>query len=119
MSRFQPFLECSACAARSEIRELVNLCTVCGGPLLVRYSFHRDPALRQEIAKRAPSMWRYAEVLRIDKMSEAVTLGEGITPLLSSRLFANVFIKDESKNPTRSFKARGMAAAVTMAKRLG
>ncbi len=64
-------------------------------------------------------MWRYAEVLPIDKMSDAVTLGEGITPLLPSHLFSNVFIKDESKNPTRSFKARGMAAAVTMAKRLG
>jgi threonine synthase len=119
VNRFPPHLECSACGARSEIRELVNLCTACGAPLLVRYSFHRDPALRQEIAKRAPSMWRYAEVLPIDKMSDAVTLGEGITPLLPSRQFANVFIKDESKNPTRSFKARGMAAAVTMAKRLG
>ncbi|MGZ7037391.1 MAG: threonine synthase, partial [Thermoanaerobaculia bacterium] len=97
----------------------MNLCPACGGPLLVRYSFHRDQALRQEIAKRAPSMWRYAEVLPIDRMSDVVTLGEGITPLLSSRQFQNVFIKDESKNPTRSFKARGMAAAVTMAKRLG
>ncbi|MGZ7077913.1 MAG: threonine synthase [Thermoanaerobaculia bacterium] len=119
MNRFPPHLECSACGARSDIRELVNLCPACGGPLLVRYSFHRDQALRQEIAKRAPSMWRYAEVLPIDKMSDVVTLGEGITPLLSSRQFQNVFIKDESKNPTRSFKARGMAAAVTMAKRLG
>ncbi|MGZ4807896.1 MAG: threonine synthase [Thermoanaerobaculia bacterium] len=119
MNRFPPHLECSACGARSDIRELVNLCPACGGPLLVRYSFHRDQALRQEIAKRAPSMWRYAEVLPIDRMSDVVTLGEGITPLLSSRQFQNVFIKDESKNPTRSFKARGMAAAVTMAKRLG
>jgi threonine synthase len=119
MSRFQPYLECSACAARSEIHDLVNLCTACGGPLLVRYSFHRDPALRQEIAKRPPTMWRYAEVLPIEKLTEAVTLGEGITPLLRSRDHQNLFIKDESKNPTRSFKSRGMAAAVTMAKRLG
>ena len=119
MSRFPPHLECSACGAQSEIRELVNLCPKCGGPLLVRYSFHRDQALRQEIAKRAPSMWRYCEVLPIEKMSEIVTLGEGATPLLPSREFTNVYIKDESKNPTRSFKARGMAAAVTMAKRLG
>src|SRR4051812_49464120 len=116
MSRFQPFLECSACAARSEIRELVNLCTVCGGPLLVRYSFHRDPALRQEIAKRAPKMWRYAEVLPIEKLSEAVTLGECITPLLPLRVHADVFIKDQSKNPTCSFKSRCFAAALTMAK---
>jgi threonine synthase len=61
-------------------------------------------------------MWRYKEVL---PQVEPVTLGEGITPLLRSRLFANVWIKDESKNPTRSFKSRGMAAAVSVAKSLG
>ena len=61
-------------------------------------------------------MWRYAEVL---PEAEPITLGEGITPLLRSRKFENVWIKDESKNPTRSFKSRGMAAAVTMAKKLG
>ena len=119
MTRFPPYLECSACGARSEIHDLVNLCPKCGGPILVRYSFHRDPALRQEISKRAATMWRYAEVLPVEKPGDVVTLGEGITPLLRSREFPNVFIKDESKNPTRSFKARGMAAAVTMAKRLG
>ena len=61
-------------------------------------------------------MWRYAEVLPAD---EGITLGEGITPLLRSTQFENVWIKDESKNPTRSFKSRGMAAAVTMAARNG
>lgn len=61
-------------------------------------------------------MWRYAEVL---PDAEPVTLGEGITPLLPSRQLPNVWIKDESKNPTRSFKSRGMAAAVTVAKKLG
>jgi threonine synthase len=64
-------------------------------------------------------MWRYLDVLPVDDESEIVTLGEGITPLLPSRSRRNVLIKDESKNPTRSFKARGMAAAVTMAKKLG
>jgi len=64
-------------------------------------------------------MWRYADVLPIDSDEEIVTLGEGLTPLLRSRDRANVYIKDESKNPTRSFKSRGMAAAVTMAKKLG
>ncbi len=64
-------------------------------------------------------MWRYLDVLPIDDESEIVTLGEGITPLLPSRSRRNVLIKDESKNPTRSFKARGMAAAVTMARKLG
>ena len=61
-------------------------------------------------------MWRYAEVLPAD---DGITLGEGITPLLQSTQLENVWIKDESKNPTRSFKSRGMSAAVTMAKRNG
>lgn len=65
------------------------------------------------------TMWRYFEVLPADSEDEIVTLGEGLTPLLPSRSHANVFIKDESKNPTRSFKSRGMAAAVTMARKLG
>jgi threonine synthase len=64
-------------------------------------------------------MWRYAEVLPAGDGDEIVTLGEGITPLLKSKQFDNVWFKDESKNPTRSFKSRGMAAAVTMAKALG
>jgi threonine synthase len=64
-------------------------------------------------------MWRYIDVLPVDDEREIVTLGEGLTPLLPSRERANVYIKDESKNPTRSFKSRGMAAAVTMAKKLG
>src|SRR5258706_16345942 len=61
-------------------------------------------------------MWRYAEVLRYAK---PVTLGEGFTPMLPSHESANVFVKDEGLNPTGSFKARGMSAAVTMAKHYG
>jgi len=64
-------------------------------------------------------MWRYREVLPPVDDADIITLGEGITPLLPSHTMANVYIKDESKNPTRSFKSRGMAAAVTMAKKLG
>ena len=61
-------------------------------------------------------MWRYAEVL---PDATAVSLGEGFTPMLPSREFANVYIKDEGLNPTGSFKARGMSAAVTMARHYG
>jgi threonine synthase len=64
-------------------------------------------------------MWRYADVLPVDADDEIVTLGEGLTPLLPSREHPGTYIKDESKNPTRSFKSRGMAAAVTMARKLG
>src|SRR2546423_11203027 len=64
-------------------------------------------------------MWRYVDVLPVESEAEIVTLGEGCTPLLRSTRHENVWIKDESKNPTRSFKSRGMAAAVTMAARNG
>jgi threonine synthase len=119
MRRFKADLHCSACDTPYEIKELINLCRRCGGPLLVRYDLSPAPELRREISTRRPDMWRYAEVLPANGPEEIVTLGEGITPLLPSRTRPNVFIKDESKNPTRSFKSRGMAAAVTMARRLG
>jgi threonine synthase len=112
-------LTCAHCNATYPPRELVNLCRACGGPIVVRYDFTPAPALRDAIRARAANMWRYAEVLPAREGDEIVTLGEGITPLLPSRDHANLWIKDESKNPTRSFKSRGMAAAVTMAKALG
>jgi threonine synthase len=117
--RFPAQLACSRCDATFAIRELMNLCPNDGAPLLVRYDIAKSPELRDEIRTRPATMWRYRELLPIDDESEIVTLGEGITPLLGSQHHANVWIKDESKNPTRSFKSRGMAAAVTMAKRLG
>jgi threonine synthase len=117
--RFPAQLACSRCDATFAIRDLMNLCPNEGAPLLARYDIAKSPELRDEIRTRAATMWRYRELLPIDDESEIVTLGEGITPLLQSKNFDNVWLKDESKNPTRSFKSRGMAAAVTMAKRLG
>ena len=105
-------LACSRCPWRSPINALVNLCPQCSAPILVQYEFAAKPELR-----RRNDMWRYADVLPVDSDDEIVTLGEGLTPLLRSRDRENVYIKDESKNPTRSFKSRGMAAAVTMAKK--
>jgi threonine synthase len=112
-------LLCSSCNTRYEIDGLMNLCTSCGMPLLVQYDLSPNPALRDEIRSRRADMWRYREVLPIEDDGEIVTLGEGMTPLLASTRYENVYVKDESKNPTRSFKSRGMAAAVTMAKKLG
>ncbi|MEO8034767.1 MAG: threonine synthase [Acidobacteriota bacterium] len=117
--RFPASLACSACDARFPIAQLMNLCTQCSAPLLVQYELAPDPALRREIVTRRSDMWRYAELLPIDDASEIVSLGEGLTPLLPSARMPGVFFKDESKNPTRSFKSRGMAAAVTMARKLG
>jgi threonine synthase len=106
-------LRCSACDTAFEIGGLVNLCPKCAAPLLVEYDFQR----RERITSMRCDMWRYAAVLPAS--SDFVTLGEGCTPLLRSTRHENVWIKDESKNPTRSFKCRGMAVAVTMARKLG
>jgi threonine synthase len=116
--RFSYQLVCSRGDATYSPRELINLCRTCGAPLLAQYDLSPIPELRAEIQKRPATMWRYAEVLPAAE-DEIVTLGEGVTPLLRSTRHANVWIKDESKNPTRSFKSRGMAAAVSMAKALG
>ena len=95
-----------------------NVCTKDGGVLFARYDL---PSLKNHfklssLDGRAASMWRYAEVL---PAVAPVTLGEGFTPLLRSREFTNAYIKDEGLNPTGSFKARGLSAAVTMAKAYG
>ncbi|HUP49367.1 MAG TPA: threonine synthase [Thermoanaerobaculia bacterium] len=119
MRRFPVHLECSACAAGHDAGQLNNLCGACGAPLLARYEIERDVSLRAAVRQRPPNLWRYREVLPIARDEDIVTLGEGCTPLLPSRLRPGVFIKDESKNPTRSFKSRGMACAVSMARALG
>jgi threonine synthase len=112
-------LECSSCSTEYPADQLINLCRACGAPLLVHYELAENRALRDEVRTRRCDMWRYREVLPPVADDEIVTLGEGCTPMLRSTEFSNVWIKDESKNPTRSFKSRGMAVAVTMAKKLG
>ena len=109
-------LHCSRCEWRSPIDALYNLCPNCSAPILVQYQLTRGTP---RVSCARSDMWRYRAVLPDLADEEIITLGEGITPLLPSRTQRNVFIKDESKNPTRSFKSRGMAAAVTMAKKLG
>ena len=120
-------LECAACGLRHEAQRLLNLCRECGKPLLVRYDLEQaGRSLKKEsLAGRRPDLWRYREVLPVADDANIVSLGEGWTPLLKTEWLGeelgleNLFIKDESQNPTQSFKARGMAAAVSMAKELG
>jgi len=120
-------LECAACGARHEAHRLHNLCTQCGKPLLVRYDLKRAAAslTKESLATRDPDLWRYREVLPVAHDENVVNLGEGFTPLIhASRLgselgLLELYIKDEGQNPTQSFKARGMATAVSMAKELG
>src|SRR5205085_5835318 len=95
-----------------------SVCAKDAGILYARYDL---PAIKRTFSSarlggRTPTMWRYDAVL---PEADPVTLGEGFTPMLSSREYPNVYIKDEGLNPTGSFKARGMSAAVTMARHYG
>jgi threonine synthase len=118
-------LECSLCHNRLDAGVVANLCT-CGGPLLVRYDLDkiRHRWRRREVANGPSNMWRYAPLLPPADES-IVTLGEGWTPLirterLGARLGADeLWVKDEGLNPTASFKARGLACAVSMCVELG
>src|SRR5271169_1306593 len=112
------YLECTRCGERISADRPQNVCPKDGGVLFARYDLAslKGKLRADDLRGRLASMWRYAEVL---PDATPVTLGEGFTPMLPSREFANVFIKDEGLNPTGSFKARGMSAAVTMAKHYG
>lgn len=120
-------LVCSATGQEYPVDRLWNL-SEAGKPLLARYDLAalRDRWTVDEVRQRQlRSMWRFHEVLPVDDPAEAVSLGEGCTPLLTChqtgpfREFRNLLIKDEAFNPTGSFKARGMSAAITRAKALG
>ena len=120
-------LECSQCGQRFEPNRLWNLCPVCDKPLLARYDL---AAARQDldhdaISTRGSNMWRYRELLPVRDASHIFCLGEGCTPLYQAKRlgeslgFDNLYIKDEGLNPTGSFKARGLAVAVSRASELG
>jgi threonine synthase len=112
------YLECTKCGERVSAAEPQTVCPKCAGSLYVRYDIAalKGKFTRESLAAGPKTMWRYAAVL---PDVEPVTLGEGFTPMLPSRKIPNVFIKDEGLNPTGAFKARGLCAAVTMAKHYG
>ena len=121
---FLTHLECSACGLQHQSSRLQNLCLSCGKPLfaIVDLDRARRTLTRETLGTREKSLWRYREVLPLPGNVEPVSLGEGGTPLLRAQKFGDdigLWIKDESINPTQSFKARGMAVAVSMAKHLG
>jgi threonine synthase len=116
------YLECTRCGEHFPADRPLNVCPKDGGVLYVRYDLARlkGKLRREDLVGRVASMWRYAEVLpELPEGVSPVTLGEGFTPMLPSREYSNVWIKDEGLNPTGSFKARGMSAAVTMARHYG
>jgi len=127
MPSYITHLECSGCNKHYDHREVHTFCPICQSPLLSVYDLEqaRLKVDRDEITRRKKGMWRWRELLPVLEEENQVFLGEGDTPLLSlPRLekqlgLSNLYVKDESSNPTGTFKARGLGAAVSKAKELG
>ena len=124
---FFKFLQCSDCATIYDPDKIQTFCPICQAPLLAIYDIEaiRAHVDRDEIRQRARGMWRWGELLPVKDPDNIVTLGEGDAPLLrvprvgGALGLTNLYVKDEGMNPTGSFKARGLAAAISKAKELG
>jgi threonine synthase len=120
-------LECSACGQTADADRPAGTCQKCGKVLVARYDLDavKRRVRREDLRARQPDLWRYHELLPVREPAHVVSLGEGMTPLIPAPALARrhgvrtLLLKDEGKNPTGSFKARGMAAAVSRAKELG
>jgi threonine synthase len=120
-------LDCTRCGRTYSVDEPQTLCPVDGGVLYARYDLERARRIldREAMAARTPGMWRIPELMPVRDVANIVTLGEGGTPLLpAQRLggrlgFSALYVKEEGLNPTGSFKARGISAAVSKARELG
>ena len=120
-------LECSKCSETYPHTVPQNVCTACGKPLLARYALEKLAGTwtPDALLSRPSSLWRYTELLPISAPKDMVTLGETMTPLIHTKRLGTkfglteVWVKDESRLPTGSFKARGLAIAVSKAKSLG
>src|SRR6266540_4687081 len=123
-------LECSACGTRHDADQLQTVCTACDKVLFARYDLPavRRAVLPSDFASRRWDMWRYWELLPVRDARNVISLGEGLTPLVDLRTPATralglehgqVLLKEEGQNPTASFKARGLSAAVSRARELG
>src|SRR5262245_26929200 len=106
-------LSCFKCGKDYEARKIHQLCASCGKPLKVHYNLNKASATLspRSLAGRKPNLWRYREVLPVEHDKNIVSLGEGFTPLIPARRLGakydlpHLYIKDESLNPTASFKA--------------
>jgi threonine synthase len=127
VTSFVTHLECANCQARHAARAVHGLCTQCQKPLWVRYDLPaiRAAVRREQLRERPATMWRYRELSPVEDQDNIVSLGEAMTPLLSAPRLASLlgvqqlYVKDESRLPTGSFKARGMAMAITKAHEFG
>src|SRR5438093_2338746 len=127
---FLSHLECTACGLRHDAERLQTVCTSCGKVLFARYDLGAVKAAvgPRDFATRRWDMWRYWELLPVRDVGNLVSLGEGLTPQVQVCSHAaealgmqrgEVVLKDEGQNPTASFKARGLSAAVSRALELG
>jgi threonine synthase len=124
---FLSHLKCTKCGKTYSTDELHTVCPACGKVLYACYDLDRARSSfsKSDLAERNWTMWRWRELLPVRNPENIVTLGEGMTPLLHVRRlgamdgFESLYIKEEGLNPTGSFKARGLAAAVSRAKELG
>lgn len=120
---FFSHLECPRDGNKYQRDKIATLCEKCGSPLFARYDL--SIARTNIIDDREPGLWRYHAVLPVFDRANRVFLGEGRTPLIHAKKLGshfgltNLYLKEESRNPTDSFKARGMALAVSKAKELG
>ncbi|RME39608.1 MAG: threonine synthase [Thermoflexia bacterium] len=126
MPVFFSHLECSLCGRTYDPDRLWQVCPDCGRPLLACYDLAAARRLgRERLIGPEPSLWRYQALLPVRDPAHIVTLGEGFTPLLPARRLgaelgmSHLYIKEESLNPTGSFKARGLAVAISRARELG
>ena len=127
MKSYLTHLECTYCHATYPGDEVIRLCAECSKVLYPRYDLAgaRDALNPDELKNRPANMWRYFEVMPVLDEANVITLGEGFTPIFKAERLGDkigasaVYIKDEGLNPTASFKARGLSAAVSKAKELG
>ncbi len=120
-------LECPECGKEYDPDRVQSFCNDCRSPLLARYDLKKVAAevTPAQVSSRPRGLWRWAELLPVRKESFRLTLGEGDTPLLPAGRLGpknkvnRLFIKDESSNPSGSFKARGLCVAVARARELG
>ena len=120
-------LECTACRKTADADCLAGTCQACGKVLYARYDLDavKRAVRRDDLPARQADLWRYHELLPVRDPAHVVSLGEGMTPMFEAPRLAKrygvrtLWLKDEGKNPTGSFKARGIAAAVSRARELG
>ena len=127
MKSYLIHIECTLCGVLQDASKVHRLCPECGGVLYPRYDLKSAAKEfdRDVLNYRDPTMWRYFELLPIIDPKNIVTLGEGFTPIFEISKVAKeldcekLFVKDESLNPTASFKARGLSAAISKASEFG